>query len=55
MKKGEIYWTNLDPTIGSEISKNRPTLLVSNDINNKYSDTITILPIYIYYPENIPF
>lgn len=45
MKKGEIYWTNLNPTIGSEISKNRPAVLVSNDINNEYADTITVLPV----------
>lgn len=45
MKRNDIYIANLDPTIGSEISKKRPVLIVSNDINNKYSDTVTILPI----------
>ena len=45
MKKGEIYWVNLDPTNGSEISKTRPAIIVSNDVNNVYSDTVTILPI----------
>jgi len=45
MKRGEIYWANLDPTIGSEISKTRPVLLVSNDINNEVSETVTVLPI----------
>lgn len=41
-KKGEIYLANLDPSIGSEISKSRPVLIVSNDINNQYA-SITIL------------
>jgi mRNA interferase MazF len=45
IKRGEIYWVNLDPTIGAEIKKTRPVLVVSNDINNKYSPLVTILPI----------
>jgi mRNA interferase MazF len=45
VKRGEIYWANLDPTIGSEISKKRPVLIVSNDINNQYSSCVTVLPI----------
>ena len=45
IKIGNIYLANLDPTIGSEINKTRPVAVISNDINNKYSNTITILPI----------
>ena len=45
IKRGEIYWANLDPTIGAEIKKTRPVLVVSNDINNRYSPLVTILPI----------
>jgi mRNA interferase MazF len=44
-KKGEIYWANLDPTLGSEIAKTRPVVIVSNDINNEYAATIPVLPI----------
>lgn len=44
-KRRDIYWANLDPTIGSEIAKTRPVLIVSNDINNQYAATISILPI----------
>lgn len=44
-RRGEIYWANLDPTIGSEIAKTRPVLIVSNDINNQYAATVSILPI----------
>ncbi len=43
--KGEIYLTDLNPTVGSEIAKTRPVLIVSNDINNRYAATITVLPI----------
>lgn len=45
MKRGEIFWASLDPTIGSEISKIRPVLIISNDINNLLANTLTILPI----------
>ena len=44
-KRGDIWIVNLDPTIGAEIKKTRPALIISNDINNRYADTITLLPI----------
>lgn len=42
---GEVYEVNLDPVVGSETGKRRPALVVSNDINNEYSQTVTVLPI----------
>lgn len=45
MKRGEIYYANLNPTVGSEINKKRPVLIVSNDANNRAADTITVVPI----------
>lgn len=45
MKRGEIYYANLDPTIGSEIKKKRPVLIISNDANNKVAQTVTVIPI----------
>ena len=45
MKRGEIYYANLSPTVGSEIDKRCPVLIVSNDANNRASNTLTILPI----------
>jgi mRNA interferase MazF len=45
MKRGEIYFANLDPAIGSEIKKKRPILIVSNNANNKAASTITVVPI----------
>lgn len=45
MKRGEVYWGNFDPTIGSEIKKTRPCLIVSNDIANLHSSVITVLPL----------
>jgi mRNA interferase MazF len=45
IKRGDIFLATLDPAIGKEIAKTRPVIVVSNDINNQYSGTITILPI----------
>ena len=45
IKRGDIYVAVLDPVIGHEISKTRPVVVVSNDKNNRYAGTITILPI----------
>lgn len=45
MKKRDIYFANLDPTVGAEIAKKRPVLIVSNNINNQHAATVTVLPI----------
>lgn len=44
-KKGDVYWAKLDPTVGSEIQKTRPVLVVSNDVANEYSKLVMIAPI----------
>jgi mRNA interferase MazF len=55
MKRGEIYYANLDPTVGSEINKRRPVLIVSNDINNRMNDVVTVLPITSNVSRVYPF
>ena len=45
IKRGEIYLCALDPIIGKEIAKTRPAIVVSNNTGNKFSGTVTILPI----------
>lgn len=44
-RRGEIYWVNLDPTVGSEIAKTRPAVIISNDIGNEYADRVIVAPI----------
>ena len=44
-RRGEIYLVALDPTIGHEIKKTRPALVVQNDITNQYSGTTIVAPI----------
>ena len=55
MKRGEIYFADLDPAIGSETKKRRPVLIVSNDANNKVAETITVLPITSNITKIYPF
>jgi mRNA interferase MazF len=43
--RGEIYLVNFDPTIGAEISKTRPALIVQNNIANQRSPIIIIAAI----------
>jgi mRNA interferase MazF len=45
IKRGDICIAALDPVVGKEISKTRPVAIVSNDKNNAFSGTVTILPI----------
>jgi len=45
MQKGDIFWAKLDPVVGSETAKTRPVLIVSNDVNNQYGATVTVLPV----------
>jgi mRNA interferase MazF len=45
IKRGDIYLAALDPVVGREISKTRPVVVVSNNLNNRYGGTVTVLPI----------
>ncbi|MGB3652601.1 MAG: type II toxin-antitoxin system PemK/MazF family toxin [Rivularia sp. (in: cyanobacteria)] len=55
MKRGDIYYADLHPAIGSEMDKRRPVLIVSNDVNNKAATTLTILPITSNVSRIYPF
>ena len=45
IRRGDVFLAALDPVLGKEISKTRPVVVVSNDKNNAFSGTVTILPI----------
>lgn len=44
-RRGDVYWVNLDPVIGSEIRETRPAVIVSNDSCNRYGTRVIVLPI----------
>ena len=45
MKRGDIYYADLSPVVGSEQGGVRPVLIVQNDVGNKYSPTIIVAAI----------
>jgi len=45
MKQYDIYLVNLDPTVGSEIKKIRPCVIISPDEMNKYLRTVQVAPL----------
>lgn len=45
MKRGDIFFADLDPVIGSEQGGIRPVLIIQNNVGNKYSSTVIVAPI----------
>jgi mRNA interferase MazF len=44
-RRGDVYWVNLDPVVGTEIRKTRPAVVVSNDSCNRHGTRVVVLPI----------
>lgn len=45
VKRGDIYYADLSPVVGSEQGGIRPVLIIQNDIGNKYSPTVIVCAI----------
>ncbi|MCK5569885.1 MAG: type II toxin-antitoxin system PemK/MazF family toxin [Spirochaetes bacterium] len=45
MNRGEIWWINFGLSLGGEIKKQRPAIIISNDISNKYLNRIQVIPL----------
>ena len=45
MKRGEIWWVNFDPSVGGEIRKKRPAVIISNDKANHYLNRVQVIPL----------
>ena len=57
IKRFDVYLVNLDPTVGSEIRKSRPCLIISPDEMNQYIATVIVAPMTTKgrdYPSRVP-
>ncbi len=45
VQRGDVFWANLDPTIGVEIQKTRPVVMMSNDVINQHSQLVIVVPL----------
>lgn len=44
-RRGEIWQVNFDPSVGQEIKKKRPAVILSNNVSNKYLKRYQVIPV----------
>ena len=44
-RRGEVWWVSFDPSIGGEIQKTRPAIVISNDAANNALNRVIVIPI----------
>ena len=54
IKRGDVFFADLDPVVGSEQGGIRPVLVVQNNIGNRYSPTLVVLPLSTAKKNHMP-
>lgn len=45
MRRGEVWWVNFDPSVGGEVRKQRPAVIISSDVSNRFLNRVQVVPL----------
>jgi mRNA interferase MazF len=52
--RGEVYWVTFDPTVGGEVNKTRPAIILSNNLANRVLNRVIMVPLTTNVERELP-